>query len=404
MTVFKIRLIYLCMYMGFAVWRVFYNIYLDDIGLKGQEIGTLNAIMQAIIFFVVTLWGIVADKRGIRPTLRVAVAITAIFILFLGHIHSFWILVFYIPLLSLFYHPMGPLADALAVQFSETENKYSFGSFRLWGSLGWATASIVGGLVFASVPVSYIFPVSASLFFILIIFLTTRKRKHIFKPNFETIKFKELTKNKPLLSFFGIIILYGLTCAPVNSFLNLYFTELSGRNDIVGYAYAIMAFSELPLFLIGNFLLKKLGPQKVILIAMFTMFLRFIVYGFSNQVNLSLFIGALQGVSLAFFLVGAVDYLQKLMPPGQHATAQSFIWGGYVGIGQMTGNLFIGYLIDQSGMVRVMQIFIWIAILCILITYIYFRTTRMYNIKVKSEGLREGKGRQARSWRLKAQS
>lgn len=380
-TAVKIRFIFLFMYMGFAVWRVFYNVYLEDIGLKGSQIGTLNAIMQATIFFVVILWGIIADKKGIRPTLRIAVIATAILVFFLGYFQSFWLLLFYIPLLTLFYHPLGPLADALAVQFSEMKNTHSYGGFRLWGSLGWALASVIGGIVFEKIKISYIFPVSASLFLALIVFLTTKRRKKIYRTNFKPVKFNDLLKNKSLFVFFILIISYGITCAPVNSFLNLYFTELSKRNDLVGYAYAIMAFSELPLFIIGNILVHRLGAQKVILIAMFTMFLRYILYGLFPGINLALAVGLLQGISLPFFLVGAIDYLHKIMPSGQYAKIQSFMWGGYFGIGQMTGNLIIGYLIDQSGMIHVMKIFIGIAIICFLSTYIYF--TKKDETKIK---------------------
>ncbi len=376
MTAFKIRSIYILMYMGFAVWRVFYNIYLKDIGLKGSEIGTLNAVMQATIFFVVTLWGMFADKKGIRPTLRIAAIGTAILMFFLGQFHSFWWLILYIPVLTFFYHPLGPLTDALAVQYAENEQQHSFGSFRLWGSLGWALAAIAGGLVFARIDISNIFYVSSGFFLIPLIFLSVKKRKRIYTPNFESINIKQIIQNKPLLFFIGIITLYGFTCAPVNSYLNLYFTHLNGGNDIVGYAYAIMAFSELPFFIIGNLLLQKLGPQKVIGIAMITMFIRLAIYGIFPDIYISLAVGAMQGISLAFFLVGAVDFLQKLMPKGHHATAQSFIWGGYVGIGQMAGNLTIGILIDESDMVRVMQIFSWIAFLCILATLFYFGMIR----------------------------
>jgi PPP family 3-phenylpropionic acid transporter len=215
-------------------------------------------------------------------------------------------------------------------------------------------------------------PQSPSLFLVLVVFLTTRRRKKIYRTNFEPVKFNDLFKNKPLFIFFILIILYGITCAPVNSFLNLYFTELSKRNDLVGYAYAIMAFSELPLFIVGNILVHKLGAQKVILIAMLTMIIRFILYGLFPEINLALAVGLLQGISLPFFLVGAIDYLHKIMPSGQYAKIQSFMWGGYFGIGQMTGNLIIGYMIDQSGMIQVMKIFIGISIICFLATYIYF--------------------------------
>lgn len=369
------------MYMGFAIWRVYYNVYLENNGLKGAEIGTLNATMLATILVVITIWGIIADKKGIRPTLRIATIITAISIFFLGYFTSFWILLIYIPLLTLFYHPLGPLTDALAVQFSVTDKKHTFGSFRLWGSLGWALASILGAIVFKLklINIEYIFKISAVLFILLIFFLTTRKRKRIFKPNFEPLPLKEILKNRPLLLFFGIIILYGFTCSPINSFYNLYYVDLGSGNDIIGIAYAIMAFSEVPLFIVGDRISKKFGAQSVILIAMLTMLIRFIIYGFIPNVYLALAVGALQGISLAFFIVGAVEFIPKLMPKERHATAQSFIWGGYIGIGQMIGNLIIGFLLDTTGMVGIMKIYIWVALACFLISLLYFKNISISN-------------------------
>lgn len=373
MTPFKIRAIYLLLYMAFAIWRVFYNIYLEDIGLKGSEIGTLNAVLQSSILFVVAYWGMVADKKGIRSTLRILVLATSVAIFFLAYINEFWLLLIYIPLISVFFHPLGPLADALSVQYCEVDKRYSYGSFRLWGSLGWSVASILGGLLFSRISLEYIFPVSAGLFILVVPFLITYKRKRIFTPNFETFSGKELIRNKPLLMFIGVITLYGITCSPVNSYLNLYFRELKSDNNIVGIAYSIMAFSELPLFIIGNKVLKKIGARKVILIAMYTMGLRLVLYGIFPGVYLGLAVGALQGISLAFFLVGVVDYLKNLMPQGRHAAVQSIVWGSYVGLGQVIGNLVIGLLIDKIGMVGVMQLFIGVAAICILLTIAYFK-------------------------------
>ncbi|MBN1117288.1 MAG: MFS transporter [Bacteroidales bacterium] len=378
MTASKIRLIYLLMYMAFAVWRVYYNIYLEDIGLRGSQIGTLNALMQAALLPFVIFWGAMADKKGIRPVLRWLVIATAIIIVFLGKITSFWYLLFYIPFLTLFYHPLGPLTDAMAVQFTETSNKHAYGGFRLWGSMGWMIASILGGIVFSRIDLKYIFPVSSGLFVLLLFLLFTRKRKRIFKPNYQSISFKEIIKDKQLLYFILLMIAYGITCSPVNSYINLYFRDINAGNDIVGYAYAVMAFSELPLFLLGDKLLKKWGPERVIIIAMIAMLIRFMFYGLVPNIGLALIVGAVQGISLSFFLVGAVGFMQNIMAEGRHATAQSLIWGTMFGIGQMIGNLFIGSLLDSTGMVGIMKIFIIISFACLVFGLFYFK---IYNIK-----------------------
>lgn len=376
MSAFKIRSIYLLLYMAFAVWRVFYNIYLEDIGLKGSEIGTLNAIIQSSIFIVVALWGSYADKKGIRPTLKIGVIATAIAMFGLAYVNEFWLLLFYLPFLTFFYHPLGALADALATQFASHNEKYSFGNFRLWGSLGWALAAIAGGYFFSRYPIKYIFPISSALFLLLIPFLSTRKKIRTYKANFESLTLKQVLSNKPLLLFIAVISLYGLVCSPVFSYLNLYFIEIGSDNSTVGLAYAIMAFSELPLFIVGNKLLKKIGAKSVILLAISSMIVRYLIYGFFPDVNVALLTGLLQGVSLAFFLVGAVEYIKNLMPAGQHATAQSILWGSYVGIGQTLGNLVIGFLIDRNGMIGVMQISAGIAVFSMLLTVLYFKAYR----------------------------
>ena len=100
MTANKVKAIYLLMYMAFAFWRVFFNVYMEDLKFKGAEIGAINAFFQSTLVIVVTFWGIVADKKGIRPTLRYLVIASAICVVTLGHIHSFWIMLSFIPVIT----------------------------------------------------------------------------------------------------------------------------------------------------------------------------------------------------------------------------------------------------------------------------------------------------------------
>ena len=236
MTGRKVIFIYFILYMGFASWKVFYNVYLDDNGFSGTQIGVINALIQASLFVVVPIWGYIADKRGIRPTLRIAVFASAILLLGLGHVVYFWWLIVYIFILTLFHHPLGPLIDALAVQFSQSNQKYNYGNLRLWGSFGWAVASIIGGYLFMKISLKMVFPVTSFLFFITLIFLRTPRKSTaiLYKPHFEKIRFKEIRNNPALLFFLAILFLYGIACSPANAYMNLYFSELGADNFIIG--------------------------------------------------------------------------------------------------------------------------------------------------------------------------
>jgi PPP family 3-phenylpropionic acid transporter len=358
MTGNRIKSVYLLLYMGYATWRVFYNVFLEDNNFTGAQIGIINALFQSSLFIVVPLWGLVADKKGIRPTMRWVFITTAVLILFLGKIQIFILLVLYILMISVFYHPMGPLTDALAVEYSKTDVSYNYGKLRFWGSLGWALASVIGGYLFIFVPLDFMFPLSAVFFISAVLFLKIPvKGKVIYKSHIQPISPRFIMKNKPLLVLIIILTIYGVACAPIYSFINLYFTELKASNKIIGYAYAIQAFSELPFFIIGEWLMKRIGSKKIILISLFVMVIRMLLYGIFPSVGLGLALSVLQGMTLSFLLVGLVEYIHRLLPQGQYALTQSIIWGIYFGIGQTIGNLVIGYLKDLAGMANVMWIF-----------------------------------------------
>ncbi|GAF04433.1 putative 3-phenylpropionic acid transporter [Saccharicrinis fermentans DSM 9555 = JCM 21142] len=376
MNAFKIIGIYIMLYMANALWKVFYNIYLAEIGLTGAEIGTLNSIIQALIFIAVVIWGRYADRKGIRPTLRIGLLVTGVLMLILSFVADFWCLVVFLPVFAFFYHPLGALTDAMAMQYATVEKKYSYGSFRLWGSLGWAVAATVGGYLFTSLSLKLTFYIAAITYMLIVPLLSTRKKVRTYKANFKLVGLRDVISNKPLFYFMGILIFYGMVCSPMFYYLNLYFSELHASNTIIGLAYAIMALSEIPLFLLGNKLLKKIGVRPILLMAMGSIVIRYAVLGYYPHVGVALAVGLLQGVSFAFFLVAAVSIIEKLMPQGQHATAQSLIWGSYIGIGQTLGNLLIGFVLDSAGMVEVMQFSVYGGLACVIVSIIYLNRFR----------------------------
>ena len=89
----RVKAIYVVIYMAFATWRVFYNVYLEEHGFTGAKIGVINALIQATVFVIVPIWGVIADKKGIRPTLRITLFISGLFLLFLGNVLNFWTLI-----------------------------------------------------------------------------------------------------------------------------------------------------------------------------------------------------------------------------------------------------------------------------------------------------------------------
>lgn len=367
------------MNMGFAVWRIYYNVFLENHGLSGTQIGTINAILQASLVFVLIYWGIIADKNGIRPVLGQLILSSAIILLPLTKITNFYILLFYILILSFVHHPLAPLLDALSTSYTSNNGnkKINYGSLRAFGSLGWGIASIWAGILFTKLSISYTFVISSLLYLtVLPFFVVPKIRKNVYRIKLKNINLKIIIKNKWLLLFTFILMLYGIASSPISSFLNLYFVELKANNDIIGYAYAVQALSEVPFFFIGNRIFKKLGNANTLIISMSIMFLRLLLYGLSHNIYIGIILGVLQGFTFSFFLIPVVDYINKLLPNGYHATAQTIIWGCYFGIGNTLGNLLTGIIKDIKGMHGVMIDASMLTFFVLIITILYF-----YNYK-----------------------
>ncbi len=376
----KIKLIYLLSYMGFAFWRVFYNVFLEENNFTGLQIGIINGLAQAMLFLFVPIWGFVAEKKGIRPTLQILVVATAALMFFLGYIRNFELILIYLVLLTFFYHPIGALTDALGTQFSEIHREYDYGKFRLWGSLGWAVASFLGGFIFLYFNVSASFYISAALFALLIPLIRIPKNELTrFKPHPNKTSIKVIFKNRKVMMVIPILVLYGMACSPVFSFTNLYFTELKANSSIIGLAYAIMAISELPFFFYGARLVRLIGSKLVIIIALTIMLIRLMIYGFFPSITTGLLMGAFQGLTLSFFLVGVVTYLHQVLPAGNHATAQTIIWSFFSGAGMTVGSLIIGYLKDKVGIIHSMTYAGYLAFGIIILVIIFLKEESSIN-------------------------
>jgi len=75
-----------------GVFFPYYGLYLrENIGLQGVQIGAIFATLPLVGFFVQPLWGIIADRSGLRiRVLTVLAGGTAAGYFLLGHVHAFF--------------------------------------------------------------------------------------------------------------------------------------------------------------------------------------------------------------------------------------------------------------------------------------------------------------------------
>ncbi len=370
----KLPLFYFLLYSAFASWMAFFNVHLSKLGFTGLQIGALNAVFISTSAVVVPFWGMIADQRGSNRTLLLLTAFCAIIVFLLSYTAHFYGILLLVFLISLFQQPSGAVVDGMVLGLVRINPSLSYGRFRLFGSAGYAITAFVVGY-FAMKNTSVIFSIAAILFsFIFLINLITLPPKPLNGRNL--VNFKSLRvfmQNKVVISFFFLMLFYGISISPLHQFINLYYTEIGASNKLIGAAFAIQAGFEIPFFIFGVKLVKRTSPELVILIAMLVSILRMVLYGFISDPEIAIFIGILHGFTISFFLVGAVQYVQSHTPPELSTTGQSMIWAFHFGAGLTFGYLIVGYLKDLVGMQKTMHIQAVFGTLMFLATMFFFR-------------------------------
>lgn len=370
----KLPIFYLMMAGSFAGWQSFYNVHLNNIGYTSIQIGALNALFISTSALVVPFWGMLADKYGNNRIFLLLTTIAGLLVYAIGQTLAFqWMLIF-IFMISIFHQPAGAVMDGMTLGFIRGKSNYSYGQFRLWASAVYAVSSLVVGYL-ARNDTQVIFTISALLFLSLSLFnfITLPARPVTGRSLVNFKSFGIFFRNRKLLIFLLIIFLYGLAISPLHQFINLYYNDIGAGNSFIGWVFFLQAAFEVPTFLIGVKLAKRVSPERIIVFAMVVSALRMVLYGFISVPEIAIVLSLLHGITIAFFLIGVVEYVQRHTPDHLRTTGQALIWAFHFGAGVTLGNLVLGYLRDHGGMLKAMHIHAAMASVVIIGTIIFFR-------------------------------
>jgi oligosaccharide:H+ symporter len=352
-------MVFLC-YAAFAAWLSYFYIYLKEVPhLTSVEIGTIAAFQQMNTIFVVPIWGMLADRFGRKRMVLFAVGLTLLIIpLFLVPNTFVWLLAVMI-LLTLVYNPITSLLDTIALDFEEQSGgMVNYGQIRLWASVGWAVSSLITGYLINSDRLSYIFFIASSILVIAWLIIRLIYKPLIVKRNLAALKLKvigDLLKAEHSLRwFFLLVFVYSVAAAPIFLIINMYYHEIGAPNKLIGTAFAVQAFSEIPFFFYGKKLVNRFGARRIFLFTMLATGIRMLAYGFTSVPHIAIFIGVIHGISIGLFFVSMVAFVHNIVPAELRSTGQSLIYTFYAG-GVCVGNFLTGFF-DKFFSMRSMMI------------------------------------------------
>lgn len=389
----KIRLIILS-FLQFAVWGAYLTSmgnYLGSIGL-GQQIGLFYAMQGFVSILMPAIMGIIADRWiPAQKLLGISHLIAAIFLGAAGYYgmqHSdstdFTTLFTLYSLSVMFYMPTIALSNSVAYSVLINNNFDTIKTFppiRTFGTIGFIVAMLFVNFAgfengnftlnfsnsqgFVSFQNTYAqFFVSAFLGIVLSAYSFTLPHCPTNKSDekqtlYDALGLKAfaLFKDKKMAIFFVFSMLLGISLQITNGYANPFITSFK---DIPQYAdswgannanalISLSQVSETLCILLIPFCLKRFGIKKVMLMAMFSWFLRFGLFAVGDPgsgVWMFILSMIVYGVAFDFFNVSGSLFVDQETDDNIRSSAQGVFMMMTNGLGSTIGMLVAGEIVN----------------------------------------------------------
>ncbi len=390
----KIRLIILS-FLQFAVWGAYLTSmgnYLGSIGL-GQQIGLFYAMQGFVSILMPAIIGIIADRWiPAQKLLGISHLIAAIFLGAAGYYgmqHSdstdFTTLFSLYSLSVMFYMPTIALSNSVAYSALINNNFDTIKTFppiRTFGTIGFIVAMLFVNFAgfengsftlnfsnsqgFVSFQNTYAqFFVSAFLGIVLFAYSFTLPHCPTNKSDEKQtlsdalgLKAFALFKDKKMAIFFVFSMLLGISLQITNGYANPFITSFK---DIPQYAdswgannanalISLSQVSETLCILLIPFCLKRFGIKKVMLMAMFSWFLRFGLFAVGDPgsgVWMFILSMIVYGVAFDFFNVSGSLFVDQETDANIRSSAQGVFMMMTNGLGSTIGMLVAGEIVNH---------------------------------------------------------
>ena len=153
---------------------------------------------------------------------------------------------------------------------------------------------------------------------------------------------------------------------------------MGGNASQVGVAFAVAAVSELPIFLIGYWLYRKVGPDRLIAILVGLYAVRMLLLALVKSPELVIVLQGLHGVTFGGFLVVCVPRTHELAHGRHPATVQALLTLAAFGLGNIIGAFLGGALLDYTR-----QVYIGTSVMMVIVLVVY-----IFGVRVLDNGSR----------------
>ncbi len=336
-------------YSGFALIFPFLVLYFQSLGFSGTEIGLVAGIAPLITFCGAPFWTALADAtRRHRLILTLSMIVGIVGYIIYPFLRVFSVVFLVSITLNFFTAPVSSFADN-ATMFMLAEKKEFYGRIRLGGTIGFAIAAPLAGVLVGRYGFRAGFWSAAAVYFVALLL----SQGFLHAPSKDSPPalrgMRSLLANPRWILFLFAALAGGLAMAGSNNYFFPYMKELGAPTSLMGLALSIGTITEIPVLFFGHRLLRRLQPYGLFMIAMGITSLRLLLFAASSTPAMAVAFQLLNGFTFPMMWLAGVAYANRNAPTGMTATAQGLFGAMVFGIGSAAGGFLGGPLLQALG-------------------------------------------------------
>lgn len=341
------QLLYFVLFASGNGVAAFRNVFLEDAGLSGSQMGLIGAILVASGMAAQPVWGVAADRYGRTKAALATGALgsgLAALLYPLGMYVATPFVLFVVAsvVFSSFRSPIHPLANAMVLSAG-----LDYGRVRAFGSIAFGVGILaLGWLIgqFGTPLIFYVYVVGMVVFVLTLRGLETPRADIAPDIRREGLA---LIRQPQFGLLLAVAVLIGAASAAGGSFFSVYMRAIDAGDTMTGAAWLIRTIAEAVVFVGAARLGLSHRGQLSVGAGAYT--LSFLAYALTGLLPVVFGVQLVHGVAIALFGLASVNLAHRLAPEGLASTSQAIVAAVGLGSGRIVGQLAGGRLVDLVG-------------------------------------------------------
>ncbi|VBB69736.1 Probable 3-phenylpropionic acid transporter  len=349
----RLGVFYAAIFVAMGVHLPFWPVWLKAQGLSDTEVGLVVGVgmgARVIANPLVAHW--VERKGQLIYLMRLLAAVSLILCALFAVVNGFWSLLILSATWLAIFTAIMPLGESLTL-FTAYARRLDYGRIRLWGSLSFMMASMVGGVLLADhSPAVILWILMIGMVLTLVACLLIEDIVPSTPSSLHSAAFRQVLADSRYWLFLASASLINASHNIYYSFATLHWQRAGISPIVIGGLWAEAVMAEVLLFAFSNTIVAWLRPIGLLILGGGAAMIRWLVLGSSTHLMVLIAAQLLHAFTFGAIHIGAMHFLTCAVPPEASARAQavygSVSMGAAVGLATMVAGPLYQALAGQA--------------------------------------------------------